>query len=264
MQRRGGSADSCSSVMPSEKTYTVTELDASTLERIIPERADEQGATGADTLKLHLERYQFAVSRLKPGAVLDIACGVGYGTELLSRAPGVTSVIGVDVDPGSIAYAERRYASGDTRFLCADAMAFSPGARFQTIVSLETIEHVTQPLALFARLVSLLEPCGLLISSVPVTLSTDANPHHLTDWTEASFRRLGSMNGLRVVDELRQVQAYSPVALLRKTETRAQGLRKGMANYYLQHPEKLIMRCWSTLRYGFTNRYLTVAWEKPA
>jgi len=65
--------------MPSENTYTATELDASTLERIIPDKANEKGATGADTLKLHLERYQFAASRLKPGAVLDIACGVAMG-----------------------------------------------------------------------------------------------------------------------------------------------------------------------------------------
>ena len=239
-------------------------LDESTLERIIPDNTAEQGATGVETLKLHLARYEFAAANLRSGSVLDIACGVGYGTDLLSRSPGVRRVVGVDLDVAAIAYAQQRYPSPISEFVCADAMTFAPGEMFQTIVSLETMEHVPDPEALFARLVYFLAPGGVLISSVPVTLSTDANPHHATDFTETSFRRLGARAGLRVVGEFRQIQPYSPLALLRKTETRAQGVRRGLAGYYLRHPDKLALRFWTTVRYGFENRYLTVAWEKPA
>lgn len=238
-------------------------MDESTLERIVPDKAIEQGATGAETLKLHLERYEFAASHLRPGSVLDIACGVGYGTDLLSQGSGIVRALGVDLDPEAVQYARSRYGSPRTEFVCADAMTFAPDQVMDSIVSLETMEHVPGPEALFSRLVSFLRPGGLLISSVPVTLSTDANPHHATDFTEATFRRLGSRAGLKVRAEFRQIQPYSPVALLRKTETRAHGVRRNLAGYYVANPGKLAMRCWTTLRYGFENRYLTVAWEKP-
>jgi hypothetical protein len=29
------------------------------------------------------------------------------------------------------------------------------------------------------------------------------------------------------------------------------------------NPGTLLARVWTTLRYGFENRYLTIAWEKP-
>lgn len=121
------------------------DLDLSSLERIIPEKANEQGTTGADTLKLHLERYEFAARNVRPGTVLDIACGVGYGTHILGGAPKVTFALGVDIDDAAIQYAQSHYSNNATTFRCADAMKFEPGELFDSIVSLETIEHVPDP-----------------------------------------------------------------------------------------------------------------------
>jgi 2-polyprenyl-3-methyl-5-hydroxy-6-metoxy-1,4-benzoquinol methylase len=240
-----------------------SELDFSSLERIVPDRTADHGATGVETLQLHLQRYQFASRALVPGTVLDIACGVGYGTRMLAQAPETVAALGVDIDEASIRYAQSRYANSATKFACADAMTYEPGMVFDSIVSLETIEHVPDPVAFVLRLASWLRPGGVLIGSVPVTLSTDANPHHASDFTERSFRRLGAAAGLRELYSFSQVQPYSLIALMRKTETRAQGVRRGLAAYYLQHPSKLLARGWTTLRYGFQNRYLTIAWEKP-
>jgi SAM-dependent methyltransferase len=261
-----------SQMVPLEGIFTVRQaplspsvhggLDTSSLERIIPEQTIEQGATGAETLKLHLERYNFAARHLRPGTVLDIACGVGYGTAVLSAQPGIARAVGVDIDAAAVLYAASRYAAATTEFVHSDAMLFNPGELFDNVVSLETIEHVPDPVLLVRRLVSFLKPGGLLIGSVPVTLSTDANPHHASDFTERSFRRLGGAAGLREISSFRQVQPYSPIALLRKTEVRAHGVRRGLASYYLHNPGKLWARGWTTLRYGFQNRYLTVVWEK--
>ena len=247
----------------SQSTVSPSNLDFSSLERIVPDRTDEHGATGADTLKLHLQRYQFASRALVPGTILDIACGVGYGTRILAQAPGIVSALGVDIDEPSVRYAESRYSNSMAKFLCADAMKFKPETGFDSIVSLETIEHVPDPVAFVHRLVSWLRPGGVLIGSVPVTLSTDANPHHASDFTERSFRRLGAGAGLRELYSFSQVQPYSPFALVRKTEGRPHGVRRGLAAYYLQHPAKLLGRGWTTIRYGFQNRYLTIAWGKP-
>ena len=56
------------------------ELDAESLERIVPDELRAGERTGEETLRLSLERYEFAARVLRPGRVLDLACGVGYGT----------------------------------------------------------------------------------------------------------------------------------------------------------------------------------------
>ena len=50
------------------------------LERIVPDQMDDQDAFDMKTLQLHIERYAFAIRNGKPGEVLDIACGAGYGS----------------------------------------------------------------------------------------------------------------------------------------------------------------------------------------
>ena len=56
---------------------------ASGLERLVPEYVQTGEVTGSETLKLHLARYKFAASYVRPGRLLDIACGSGYGTKML-------------------------------------------------------------------------------------------------------------------------------------------------------------------------------------
>src|SRR5438034_378016 len=148
-------------------------IEATSLERIVPDQLCADETTGSETLKLHLERYEFARQNLVRGSLLDIACGVGYGTALLAQNPGVTNALGVDISDAAVRYAAERYENEKISFVSCDALAFSPGRQFENIVSLETIEHVDDPRRFFAHLVSLLAPAGRLIASVPVTPSVD-------------------------------------------------------------------------------------------
>lgn len=241
---------------------TPDRIDLTSLERIVPDEARADEATGSDTLRLHLERYEFAGLHLVPGSVLDIACGVGYGTALLSQNPQTRQALGVDVAPSAIAYAVRRYASERVCFVCADALSFSSPQPFDNVVSLETIEHVDDPRALFAHLVSLLASGGRLVASVPVTPSVDANPHHRSNFSIRSFRRMGDAFPLKYLASLDQVQPFSPIAVAMRRETRAAGLRRNLARFYLENPSHLFLRLGSILRDGFVNKYVTVVWEK--
>lgn len=238
-------------------------LDSESLERIIPAQLEHEDATGKPTLELHLARYRFALEHLQPGRVLDIACGVGYGTRLLSSAAAIQAAIGVDISEDAIEYARSHYGHTGIEFVTADALAFTDASGFENIVSLETIEHVPDPAALLAHLTSLLKPKGILIGSVPITPSVDANQHHRTDFTAASFRKMAKILGLAELDSLCQDQGFDPIALLTGKEERSGGLRRNIAGYYLANPDRLWARVCSTLRYGFRNRYLTVAWRKP-
>jgi SAM-dependent methyltransferase len=240
-------------------------VDARSLERLVPDELATGDRTGDETLRLHLERYRFAARHARPGRLLDIACGVGYGTRLLADdAPGVSRAVGVDVSEDAVAYARRRYARPGVDFLAADAVRFADPEGFDTIVSLETVEHVDDPEALAASLARLLRPGGVLVASVPTTPSVDVNPHHRHDFSERSFRRLFGRHGLVEIDSLRQVQPVRPGAVLARSERRLADVRPRLARWYAAHPGALARRAWATLRYGFSNRYLTVAWQAPA
>jgi SAM-dependent methyltransferase len=237
--------------------------DAKSLERLVPEGLRPGDATGLATLDLHLERYAFAARQLRPGRLLDLACGVGYGTKLLrERGPAGITALGVDLSEEAVAHARRHYAVAGVSFETADAMRFCDAEAFDSIVSLETIEHLPDPAAFVDRLIGLLRPGGVIVASVPTTPSADVNPHHLHDFSEGSFRQLFGRRGLCEEDALVQVQPFSLGSAFRRDEARMRDLRPRLGAWYLRHPGSLLRRVGATLRYGLENRYLTVAWRR--
>jgi SAM-dependent methyltransferase len=237
-------------------------LDPDSLERLVPEELAGDHGLGAETLQLHLARYGFAAEQACAGRILDIACGVGYGSRLLSdRAPAGTEVLGVDLSEAAIAHARHHYGQQGLSYAVSDALRFGDEQGFNTIVSLETIEHVTDPEALIDRLMGLLAPGGVFVASVPTTPSVDANPHHLHDFTAAGFRRMLAPYPLEEIASLPQVQAFTLGSVLRRDDVRTKNLRSNLPVYYLRHPSSLAKRLWTTLRHGFNNHYLTIAWR---
>lgn len=232
------------------------------LERIVPAHLASDDVTGRATLALHVERYAWAARHVPSGLTLDLACGVGYGSVMLATRDEASFVIAGDISRSALEEARRSYRHDRVAHVQGDGAGWSRSARFAAIVSLETVEHVDDPRGLLRDFARLLAEGGVLVTSVPVTPSVDANPHHRTDFTESSFVALGRSVGLEPVATLRQVQPYSPVAVVSRSERRTRDLRPSLLRYYLQHPSAAWRRLWATLRYGFTNHYLTVAWTK--
>jgi len=250
--------------MTTETNPAITQL-ASSLERIVPDHIEEDSTTGLQTLHLHQARYTFAAKHIQSGRILDMASGTGYGSEILlhTSQAHITEIIGVDISSEAVAYAKKRYAHPSVTFLNQDIDTFDDLEKFQSIVSLETIEHLPNPEYFVHKLVGLLKPGGILICSAPTTPSVDVNPYHLNDFTENSFRQIFQKQGLIEIDCLNQIQPYSLGAVRNKRETRMKDLRSNLLAYYFTHPHRAIKRFWATLRYGFTNRYLTLACKKP-
>jgi SAM-dependent methyltransferase len=240
------------------------QLDVASLERLVPDELQPGDVTGEEALRISLERYGFAARYARSGRLLDVACGVGYGTRFLTdRAEQVTTALGVELSEDAVAYANGRYADDRTGFLACDGMRFEDAEGFDTIVSIETIEHLPDPEGFVEHLVGLLRPGGHLVGSVPITPSVDANPHHLHDFTDRSFRRLVGRHGLEVLDDLVQDQPFGLRAVLTRSEARLESMRRNLPAWYLCHPGALLRRVGSTLRHGFVNRYLTVVWRLP-
>jgi 2-polyprenyl-3-methyl-5-hydroxy-6-metoxy-1,4-benzoquinol methylase len=82
-----------------------------------------------DLFIAHLSIYAFAAPHARGGRVLDIGSGAGYGSEFLRNA-GATEVIGLDLDPRNVRYANRHYPNIEFRdngpTCCNDGSGASP------------------------------------------------------------------------------------------------------------------------------------------
>lgn len=89
---------------------------------------------------------------------------------------------------------------------------------------------------------ALLKPGGMFIGSVPTPPTVDANPHHLHDFTEASFRQLLASHQVQEKASFQQTQSFNPITVLSRKESRLSDLRKNMVQYYFSHPLALLQR----------------------
>ena len=233
-----------------------------TLERIYPLNMDAALAADRATLDLHLQRYAFASRALQGQRILDMACGCGYGSALLAEQNPDRQVVGIDIDPAAIAYAQQHYRLPNLRYQCANAETFSDGQGFDSIVSLETIEHLPSPQRLVENYTRLLATGGCIIASVPTTPTLDGNPHHLHDFSPRSFFALFQRHGLQPGERFEQIQPWEFSGLFKKSpekarQHRSEGVGNAVLAYYRRHPLYLFKRLFSILRNGPSNRYLT-------
>ncbi|WP_413170699.1 methyltransferase domain-containing protein [Burkholderia latens] len=138
----------------------------------------------------HVFRYHFAAQYVPQNArVIDIACGMGYGSHLLGRMTFAKEVIGLDVNEDGLAYAKEMYASPNVRFGLANAenLAGIEENSIDLICSFETLEHLPRPDLFLREARRILKPGGRLIVSVPNDWSDetgeDPNPYHFHVYT---------------------------------------------------------------------------------
>jgi SAM-dependent methyltransferase len=128
-------------------------------ERLVPELE-------VDTVQYfdHIRRYQLAQQYVVGRRVLDIACGTGYGSDILRRAGA--KVFSIDMDLAALHYAARRWAVSHP--IQADAAQIPlPAHSMDVVVSLETIEHLPDPAVFLAEIRRILIPGGYLVLSTP-------------------------------------------------------------------------------------------------
>ncbi len=63
--------------------------------------------------------------------------------------------------------AQEKYGNDSIKFLVSNAMEYTDKDGFDTIISLETIEHLPNPSGFIAHIMALLKPGGMFIGSVP-------------------------------------------------------------------------------------------------
>lgn len=163
-------------------------------ERAIPDMMQPNDAV----LYEHLSRYHWAVTaiRAKLGVavhrIVDAPCGSGYGTRILADAFPEAQVVGADIDPNAVKYAEQRYGTSQTRFLVYNLdNGPLPASAVDVVVCFEGIEHVRDHPAVAGYLTRLLRPGGLILVSTPLRGgSGGGSPYHTKEFLRPEFEDL--------------------------------------------------------------------------
>lgn len=137
---------------------------------------------------------------LKPsqgfGWILDVGCGDGLffdQLQALGQVEGVESSAEL-LDPKGRHHPRIHIRPFDSRF--------QPGHRYGLVLMLDVLEHLSDPEAALRHALSLSEPGGKVVITVPAfellwTTHDDIN-HHRVRYTKSSFARLAWESGLRI------------------------------------------------------------------
>jgi 2-polyprenyl-3-methyl-5-hydroxy-6-metoxy-1,4-benzoquinol methylase len=142
----------------------------------------------------HLAVYEWIAARTKGLRVVDMACGEGYGADLLARE-GAASVVGVDANPEAHEHARLRYVRPNLRFERDAVEHFAEPC--DAVTFLQTIEHVQDPGAVLEHFKSMLGGQGVAYVTTPnlLTLAPEGaeksdNPWHIKEYRAEEFRAL--------------------------------------------------------------------------
>jgi SAM-dependent methyltransferase len=173
------------------------------LQRDQPEGVPPLPLTGERTLpdipqenywfRRHLAVYEWIAAQVRGMRVIDMACGEGYGADVLARC--ARSVVGVDANLQAHEHARLRYRRPQLRFARDLVETFSEPA--DAVVFLQTIEHLQDPRAVLERFRSLVGESGVVYVSTPNVLTLapkgaqrSDNPWHVHEYRAGEFEQL--------------------------------------------------------------------------
>jgi SAM-dependent methyltransferase len=159
------------------------------------------------------------IRRLRPGALLDVGCGVG-GFLKRVEALGVRTW-GLDLSARAIELG-RGYLEADLH--CGPlGDAVFPGRSFDVVTAWEVLEHVSDAIEFMRAIVARLVPGGRIFLSTPNCASTwvwndmerdprSRPPVHVAFWDAPSLRRFLERMGLESV-RVRRLSVHYPAAV---------------------------------------------------
>jgi len=168
---------------------------ALTGERTLPDVPEENY-----WFRRHQAVYEWIAAQVGGERVIDMACGEGYGSDVL--AASAASVVGVDANPEAHEHARLRYRRGNLRFERDLVETYAEPA--DAVVFLQTIEHLQDPGAVLEHFRSLLggtQPGGLgrgtvylstpnVLTLAPKGAERSDNPWHVHEYRSQEFEEL--------------------------------------------------------------------------
>jgi SAM-dependent methyltransferase len=138
----------------------------------------------------HVAVYEWIADRCAGLRVADLACGEGYGSDLLAKR--ASEVIGVDANPEAFEHARARYRRPNLSFRRELVEEFDEPV--DAVVFLQTIEHLREPDRLLASIAAA-APVACISTPNRLTLAPPGaeksdNPWHLREYDQGDYRAL--------------------------------------------------------------------------
>ncbi|OGY94507.1 MAG: hypothetical protein A2406_04345 [Candidatus Komeilibacteria bacterium RIFOXYC1_FULL_37_11] len=148
----------------------------------------------------HVFAYNFCSQRIPPkAAVLDVGCGEGYGTHIISSVSD--SAIGLDVEQEVIIRAAKKYGSNNCVFQIYNGTDIPFATEtFDIVISLQVIEHIKNAQKYLEEISRVLKKNGICIFTTPnkkMRLKSQQKP-----WNHFHVREY---NGLELRQTLEQI-----------------------------------------------------------
>lgn len=138
----------------------------------------------------HLAVYEWIARRCEGLRVADLACGEGYGSNML--AEHAADVIGVDANPEAYEHARLRYRRPNLSFRRGLVEEFSEPR--DAIVFLQTIEHIHEPGKLLDAIAGAASTAYIStpnrLTLAPPGAEKSGNPWHLREYDIGQYRDL--------------------------------------------------------------------------
>jgi 2-polyprenyl-3-methyl-5-hydroxy-6-metoxy-1,4-benzoquinol methylase len=113
----------------------------------------------------------------------DVACGCGYGADLMTNV--ATEVLGVDISSEAISYAYDHYPSLDHLIQMDLEKPINLDSKVDVMVSFETIEHLSSPEEFFEWVKG--NTKELFVGSIPISCPTE---FHKVNYTSGQIYKL--------------------------------------------------------------------------
>jgi SAM-dependent methyltransferase len=138
----------------------------------------------------HLAVYEWIAERCAGLEVVDMACGEGYGTDVLARR--ARRVTGVDANPDAYEHARVKYTRPGVGFVRDLIETYVEPC--DAVVFLQTIEHVKEPEQVLSHFKAMASTAYVstpnLLTLAPPGAEKSDNPWHLREYRVREFRAL--------------------------------------------------------------------------
>lgn len=158
--------------------------------------------------KDHYNRYKYAfelasmVASDRKVEILDLGCGVGYGSYMLAKY-GNFKTVGVDIDASAIEKARKHFNHELIDYQNIDirrSQCIKFPDHFEFTIAFEIIEHLFEPEPVLKYINN--RNCKWLIGSVPnedaIPFNKDKHPWHAKHYTQFELIELLSLSGWSV------------------------------------------------------------------
>jgi ubiquinone/menaquinone biosynthesis C-methylase UbiE len=166
----------------------------------------------------HLFAYEYATNIFsKKDEILEIGCGEGYGTSLISK--GVITIVSLDVDLKTLRHAREKYGSNCNFTLYDGTNLPIKSDKFDGVISFQVIEHVRDESKYVSEVKRILKNDGIFLCTTPNRAyrlkpgQKPWNPFHLREYYAKDLENVlknafseVEVVGIRGTDEVQEIE----------------------------------------------------------